>query len=505
MSPAAIALLGVVLLAGSLLLDFVMPTTAALYRNILFGASVLAFVAAAAFGYQRLRHQLSRRGTRSGFGILARSALVAGIIVVVNAIGLIVPTRIDMTGLAQFTLTSQTQDMLRQIKDPVTIKSFFSPGPTSVVRDMARNLVREYQLGAGSIDFQEIDPELRPDLARQSGVDQVGALVGVLVISGPQGERKVFGPDILAGAEHALTSALIEVTGQRQKTIFFTAGHGEPQPSAALAQAGEGLRDNLFRVAELTTLEPDGVPKDAAALVVAGRQQPMSPGEIAGIRAYAEAGGNVMLLVDPDPDPSVVSLLADWGIAVAPGRIVEPRAHVVPNPDNPLVTRERNEFAIADMYFPGATAVFPNAEPARDIEIKALAWTTPDAWLETGDYASAPVFDASTERKGPFAIGALRSPTAPSSTVGRIAVIGDSDFVTDPHFHNGGNGALFLRTVNWLTAGEQVVSIDRKAMTTRRLLLSAESARFLNLSSIALPPTLVLIAGMAVWWRRRRT
>jgi ABC-type uncharacterized transport system involved in gliding motility auxiliary subunit len=84
-----------------------------------------------------------------------------------------------------------------------------------------------------------------------------------------------------------------------------------------------------------------------------------------------------------------------------------------------------------------------------------------------------------------------------------MVLIGDSDFATDAHFRNGNNSDLFLTAVNWLTAGEEIISVDRKALVTRRLLLNPEQERFLRVSSIGLLPLLLLIAGVYSWWRRR--
>ena len=92
---------------------------------------------------------------------------------------------------------------------------------------------------------------------------------------------------------------------------------------------------------------------------------------------------------------------------------------------------------------------------------------------------------------------------APSIT--RVAVIGDSDFASANNFHNGANSALFLSVVSWLTAGDDLITIDRKVLVTRRLILNPEQARFLHLSSIGLLPLLLLIGAVAVWWRRRQS
>lgn len=104
-------------------------------------------------------------------------------------------------------------------------------------------------------------------------------------------------------------------------------------------------------------------------------------------------------------------------------------------------------------------------------------------------------------------MGALVSTTAADGTESptgtRLAVITDSDFAANRDFRNGNNGDLFLTTVNWLTQGEEIISVDRKVLPNRQLILSPEEARFLNISSIGLLPILLLVIGGLLWWRRR--
>ena len=83
-----------------------------------------------------------------------------------------------------------------------------------------------------------------------------------------------------------------------------------------------------------------------------------------------------------------------------------------------------------------------------------------------------------------------------------IIVFGDSDFITNSNFYTVNNGDLFLNSVKYLGAGD-IVKIENKGLSTRRLILTPETQSFLNISSIALLPAIVLIIGVLMWWRRR--
>ena len=84
-----------------------------------------------------------------------------------------------------------------------------------------------------------------------------------------------------------------------------------------------------------------------------------------------------------------------------------------------------------------------------------------------------------------------------------LIVTGDSDFTSNEHFYSGNNGDLFLGSIDMLTAGTEIISIEHKVLPFRRLIVSPEAERFINYSSIGLLPLLVLVVGGVIWWRRR--
>ena len=111
---------------------------------------------------------------------------------------------------------------------------------------------------------------------------------------------------------------------------------------------------------------------------------------------------------------------------------------------------------------------------------------------------SEPDFDKDKDKKGPFALGVIinRAET-------RIVVITDSDFASNKHFYNGNNSDLFLNIISLLAEDKKIISVDRKVLPQRRLLLSPEQVRFVHLSSIGIFPLLLLAIGGYIRWRRR--
>ena len=330
MQTAVLALVGLASLFAGLLLRLLLPGLGAASWAILgVGTAVLAL--AAIVDFRRVRGALASRRGLVGVGTTVRISLFIGIILLVNAISVGTYPRFDFTRLSQFTLTSQTKGVLAKLTSPVEVVTFFSPSVSVSVSGYARNLLAEYQRYTDRLTVRDVDPDLNPDQARQYQVDQTGAQYGVTVFRGSAGLRLVYGPQITAEAEHAFTSAILEVTGTRQRKVYFLTGHGESGIVSDYDSARSGLQDNLFQVDQLDLQSTGGIPSDAAAVIVAGPRQPLLPSEKKILDDYLHADGRVFLLLNPGAPQDYRDLVSVWGLDFADGTIIEPSSNVAPS------------------------------------------------------------------------------------------------------------------------------------------------------------------------------
>jgi ABC-type uncharacterized transport system involved in gliding motility auxiliary subunit len=509
MKSSGLSLLGLGVIAFGWILMFVLPTTR-FFAWIIIGIGVAVLAGGVVVDFRRMRRALASGRGRFGVGTSVAVSLFLGIVLVVNAIGVSQYHRFDFTGLDRYTLSSRTKEALAELDSDVEIVTMFTPSVPVTVRDYARNLLDEYLVHTDAITIRHVDPELQPDVARRYGLDQSDARVGVVLVRGEEGQRRIRGPRVTAEAEHAFTSAILEVTGRSRKTVYYVIGHGEQPLATDYSAAEEGLLDNLFRVEPIHIARLGTIPPDAAALVLAGPRQPLGETERALLDDYLENDGGLLLLLDPNPPASFRDLAADWGVRVEDGAIIDPDSFVAPFRTSPLVDDSRSALPVGATVFSGATAMLPRDERPQGVQIEPIVWTTEQAWLEqTGEPDDQAVYDEDIEPAGPLAIAvAIAAGSAdmssPEDATTRIIVAGDSDFANNRNFRNEGNSAFFLTAVNWLTAGKELVQIDRRPLVTRRLLLTPEQVRFLHISSIGLLPLLMLIAAAYVWWRRRQ-
>ena len=527
------ALLGLISLFLAALIRFFLPQLDTSITGLLLLTLILFLFYLFAARSELKGFITSKRGRYSlntGIMIVVFIAIMVG----ANYLGLTQHHRFDMTAENRFTLAPQTIRVIKNLKEPVEVIGFFpNDSQYQELKSEVRHLLEEYRYYNRKFQFRFVDPELDPLLAREFGVTRHGTIV---FSSGTR--RKL----VQQANEQSFTGALLEVTGVEAKKVFFLIGHGErdirSQRSDGYSLAGMGLISELYKVSTLNlTLTPE-VPKDCAVLIIAGVKNALPSREKKAIVDYLKRQGKVFFLVDPDNlSKDILDILHPWGISLAPGRIIDKASYAAPEMSTPAVFKGKYPPVVISSgldttYFPKATAVVLTNElerviyadeksqsepkwPASPVQhpnlaILPIVLSTNQSWLEFNENALS---EKTKELKGPLAIGAMliassqladdNPETIKEGKLTRIVVMGDSDFASNANFRNGGNGDLFLNSVNWLAEEENLISIRPKQYSFRRLLVGKDTERFIRYSSVGLLPILILMLGAIIWWRRR--
>src|SRR5262249_29616004 len=86
----------------------------------------------------------------------------------------------------------------------------------------------------------------------------------------------------------------------------------------------------------------------------------------------------------------------------------------------------------------------------------------------------------------------------------RLVVVGTPRFADSQDFtQSRTNGDLFLNAVGWLVGQEELGSVGRRSIRASRVEFSTGEATWLFYLSVLLLPELLVVLGIAVWWRRR--
>ena len=161
-------------------------------------------------------------------------------------------------------------------------------------------------------------------------------------------------------------------------------------------------------------------------------------------------------------------------------------------------------------FFPYARSVEPAKDTTGGLTVEAILKTNANSWGETDVKGGEATFDEKTDAKGPLTLAvAVTKEIKPASdnnpgVKARLVIVGDSDFAINAYFGAQGNGNLFLNMVSWLGQEEDLISIRPKAPEDRRVILSQSQQSMLRLLTVFILPGVALVAGIAVWTRRRR-
>jgi ABC-type uncharacterized transport system involved in gliding motility auxiliary subunit len=512
-----IAILGIVSMVVGLLLSIILPEIR-FYALVLIAFGIILIVVAAIVDFRRVKGAVtSKRGKFStSTGLMV--AIFAGIIVLVNAISVGVNHQYDFTALASFTLTSQTKDVLSKIKTPVKVLCFFTPADdANHTAGYASSMLTQYENFTNNLQITVIDPDKNPEEARKYGITSTDLYESVVFEQG-NNQFAVYPQQIQSEAEYSFTNAILEVTGIVERKIYFVIGDGEASPLDTLSNASYILKINLLQVMTIDLHYSTSIPDDCAVLVIAGPTNPMTDSERQIVNDYLKKNKQAIIMTNPGAPDDVAKILSPWGVNVVGGTILDPTSNVGGSLSTPNVPASQSSAVVSSIiktsvFFPGATALLPQSTLPTNIDARALVWSSKDAWIDKNYDPTKPAkFDPTTETKQISFIGMIINPTYQYDDNNNITGVndgpyiiafGDSDFISNSNFSNGNNADLFLNMVKELGAGSEIMSIDRKVLPTRMLILSPEEENFLNISSIALLPAIVLIIGVLMWWRRR--
>ncbi|MCP4755469.1 MAG: GldG family protein [Proteobacteria bacterium] len=534
------AIFGVIAYIFAVLVQFFLPElTESVFGLLILGSALLLFFILCSL--REIKEFLIGKQGRYGINSTVMVIIFFGIVLLANYIGLLKHGRSDMTASGKFTLAPQTVNVIKNLKAPVEAIGFFPDGAQyRSGKNHARYLLEEYHFFNPEFKYRFVDPETKPAIARQYRVKSAGTIV---FVSGSKQKT------IIRIVEQEFTSALLEVTGIEAKKVYFLTGHGERDlrdtSEKGFSVVRIGLIRDLYKVETLNLTRERVVPEDCAVLVVAGASKSFPREEAEAIRDYLRNFGKVLFLIDPNPPEEIRQVLAEWGLSMAKGHVMDRVAYAVPDKKTPAIFRGNYPpMIIANgldtTYFPEASSIVLTDELSRVLAAERQgrenepAWplataqhqnlvilpallTTKESWMEIGKKKTenAEQEKASEVEKveGPLVLGAMLVASAsltgesfrknPDEKLTRLVIIGDSDFASNSHIQNGGNGDLLLNSVNWLAEEEHLIDIRPKQYSFRRLLVSENASRFIRFSSVGLLPMLILVLGGIMWWRNR--
>jgi len=536
-----------ILLAGLALLGISAAAYAVLLQTKTWsGALALAGLALTVWGAYGLRGEFGAMLQQRRGEIALYTVGAVGVLLAIAYLSALFPVRVDMSSSGQFSLAPQTVNMLHRLERPVHVTFFHNP--------MMRETVELYKLmvanSNGKVTLELYDPMLNPAQARRRGVEFAGT-----AIMESEGRRLVVnGP-----TETDIANGILRVSQSVQQQVCFLDGHQEPDPFSleshdhsegdvghthglgsklvvhqrhGMAKARHGLESLNYEVRKVVLVNSQVSLDTCALLVVAGPRLALLPQEVRAIGAYLDQGGNALFMLDPFIKTGLEPLLLDFGIVVDDDIVIDETSHFWTDVSAPAVTQYNLHQVTQDLpltFFPGARSLSPTPERVASVMVRPLINTSERSWADHDPDRAE--FDPERNQRGPqtIMVAANRRPefVAPAEAVlrelrgekpmqpepgsaskkvdkpSRVIVVGDSDFATNSFYNVMGNGKLFLNTVNYLAARENLIGIEPRTFDRPQVNLTNQQMKGTFFLSMVLIPALMALIGVAVWWRQR--
>ena len=257
-----------------------------------------------------------RRSTRAGTGALVSTLAMVVILGLLNFVAVRNLQRVDLTDTARFTLSAETQDVLKNLSQPVTLY-VFDKQQSPEDRELLQNFRRQNP----NFSFEFIDPDANPDLAKKFEIKNTAGSRDVH-LEIPAKDRRLFVQAITPQqrlSEPQILNSLIQIQSDRKPKLYFTQGHGERalEPGDKnYSVITKALQDKNFEIQPLNLAQSLKVPDDAAAIVIAGPSKPFFDAEVKALQDYQSQAGNIMVLLDPEVQSNLDNWLKTWGIVL---------------------------------------------------------------------------------------------------------------------------------------------------------------------------------------------
>ncbi len=506
---------------------------------------VAAIVVYIVLNLPTLKHSLSRKSFFYSTNLILVVVLVLAILVLLNSFLSRHNYRLDFTEAKIHSLSDQSIQVLKNLKKDVQFKAFFRDG--NYGRAKLEDLLKNYAYFSKKIKYEFIDPDKNPGLVKGYNITQDGTTV---LEAGGNENR------ITTTTEEDLTNALIKVTREGKKVIYFLEGHGEHSIEQAEDLGYSFAKDELqklgYEAKKLTLALSETFPQDCALLVVPGPQKDLLPNELETIHNYLTNGGRVFFMADPETAPGLIPYLMQFGVKLENDIVVDTVSRLFGGDYfMPVITEyEVHEITRNFRYatfFPYARSVEPADPKPEGTSMSILGKTSPNSWSERQLDQKQVTFDKDKDTQGPLSLAVVGTievkaaekkeppseqtgekaelkkaeepkteeaqeaagvkedepPAAEAKKEGRLAVFGDSDFASNRYYNLSGNGNFFLNTVNWLTEESDLISIQPRTSSPRTVQFTPSQGRRIFFVSVIILPLVVLILGISVWIRRK--
>src|SRR5262245_45455156 len=263
-----------------------------------------------------LRQAFNWRTLKYGSHASLFTVIVLAVVCLLYSLAVQHNRRFDITQAKRFTLAEQSVKLLQGLQYPIKVIGFYSLAERD--RETFTDLVKQYAQHTDKLSYDVVDPDRQPALAKQYDI----TAYNTVVVEGNGKKEKISRVE-----EAALTNAILKVTRNTKKVVYFVTGHGEPSLTDSdrmgYSVAKQALEEQNYTVQELVLARQPQVPDDAAVVIEAGPRRDLLESETEALSTYLGRGGHLLVMLDPETVPDLVAFVKRYGIEVGNDVVIE--------------------------------------------------------------------------------------------------------------------------------------------------------------------------------------
>ena len=447
------------------------------------------------------RQALSTRTAKMGGYSVVLALIVLAILVAVNVLFSVLPskfTQFDISAAQLYSLTSDTKVVATNLDKDVTIYWITQAGQESTVLD---KLLDRYQDLSDLITVVKKDPDIYPTFAQQYTDETV--VNNSLVVECGDKSRYISYDDI-----YQVDTASYYTVSDELPKIYLLSGHGEVALSDNFSN--ELTRSNYETVEDFSLLNVDEIPEDCDALLINAPTSDISDEELTMLRDYVQGGGKLLVLSGPQKEASLTNLdtlLADYDVTVSDGIVVDTdREHYAFTAPYVLMPDIESSDITDPLTEESSHVIVPIAQGltvGSNGSVTALLTTSDEAFNKAAGYAMTTYEKEDGDTDGPFTLAVS---ITDSTAEGKIVWVA-SDYLLDDTYNSYSSGAnldLVMNGLSWMIGKNDAVSIRAKSLNNSYLTISSSSATVLKVVMIGVIPVCFLLLGIDEVLRRRK-
>lgn len=472
----------------------------------------------------RVSKETKRRFLKKGTYSFALCVIVIAVVVALNLLAGQLPASLnqkDISAQKLYSLSDQTKEMLSNLKEDITIYILAASGNED---DILMKTLQQYENTSSHIKVETKDPDLNPAFVSQY-TDQDLTTNSLIVVCGDQ-SRAISYEDIYETSvdystyqtqttgfdgEGQITSAINILTSENVPVLYTLTGHDELEMSDSLKSLIE--KENIS-VQSLSLLTEEAVPDDCAMLLILSPTKDLSEDDAKKIKTYMEGGGKAVVVsyYSTTETPNLDSVMAEYGLGVDKSVMLEedPSHYAVQNPLYVVPEIISNDYT-SDVASGSSFVLAPVAQPVLQGEATDEITYTTLLKSSSTSYAKKNAANVSTyeredgDEMGPFSIATVAEKTKDEVTSKMVVIGTESLFDADVNTAvSGTNYSLILNVLSRLSEHQTTTAIPVKSLTYEALnITTAKSILWRNVLMF-LVPSILLVAGIVIWFRRRK-